>query len=460
MRLHLCALLALTLGGCPDREKVLVIWAAAEVKGTVAPCGCTSDPLGGLDKVAAAIEGDKRPHLLVAAGPLAAEEKTPETLANSQLVQRTLDRLGLVREGVRDLGGLKIGVVRGVTARPAGVNVAIALLDMPRPDARRAVREHPGFDVAIVGQRVDMGEPTPEKIGDTWLFTPADQLQKLIRIELHVKGGKPVYAGGAGELERLDARIDSLDKQLREWKQAPDADKEFIAEREKELQAAKTERAEKARAGGISKPDQGSWFSAQLVPIKQKLPSDDKVRTEMKQLDRVIGEENRKRDCAKGPPAQSEPHTVGMAKCGDAGCHPQAVAFWKKTVHAHAWQTLVDDGRQFHNDCFGCHVTPGATLCKPEPFVDVQCEVCHGPASTHVAKGGEEEPISVIKKPPPNFCADKCHTPQHSDTFQLEPYLRDILGDGHGKKRREQLGPGPTGHELRQAALKKAGRAP
>jgi len=461
MQARLSALLALLVVGCPDREKTVVIWAAAEVKGTVAPCGCTSDPLGGLDKISSIVAGEKRPHMLVAAGPLAAEEKTPETQAKSTLVARTLEGLGLAGEGIHDVGGVKIAVVRGVAQRPAGADLAIALLDMPRADARRAIREHPGYDFAIVGQHVDMGEPTPEKIGDTWLFTPADQLQKLVRIEVHIKGsGRPVYAGGPGEIERLDGRIDSLEKQLREWKQAPDADREFIAEREKELAGLKSERAEKAKHGGTSAPAQGSWFTSALVPLKQKLPSNEKVRAEMKQLDRVVGEENRKRDCAKGPPPPSEPHSVGVTKCGNAGCHPQAVAFWKQTVHAHAWQTLVDDGRQFHNECFGCHVTPGATLCKPEPLSDVQCEVCHGPGSAHVAAGGEEAKSTMTKKPPANFCADKCHTPQHSDTFQLEAYLRDILGEGHGKKRRAELGPGPTGHELRQAALKKAGRAP
>jgi hypothetical protein len=452
--------LAFLLGGCPDREKVIVLWAAAEIKGTVAPCGCTTDPLGGIDKVAALVETEKRRHLLLAAGPLVAEEKTPEMEAKSALATRVLGRLGLVREGVREVGGIKVGIVRGIKERPAGVDVAIALLDMQRADARRAVREHPGFDLAIVGEHVDMGEPVPEKVGTTWLFTPADQLQKLMRIEIHFKGGKLAYAGGAGELEQLDGRIASLGKQLGEWKRAPDADRDFIAEREKELSALRAERLEKAKSGGVQAPPAGSWFSSALVPIRQKLPSDETVRAEMKQLDRTVGAENRKRDCAKGPPPLSEPHSVGIAKCGDAGCHPQAVAFWKKTVHAHAWQTLVDDGRQFHNECFGCHVTPGATLCKPEPLTDVQCEVCHGPASAHVAAGGVEEKSTLTRKPEPNFCADKCHTPQHSDTFQLEPYLRDILGEGHGAKRRAQLGEGTTGHELRQAALRKAGRAP
>jgi hypothetical protein len=49
-----------------------------------------------------------------------------------------------------------------------------------------------------------------------------------------------------------------------------------------------------------------------------------------------------------------------------------------------------------------------------------------------------------------------CHTEQHSDTFQYEAYLRDILGKGHGPGARKKLGDGPTGHELRTAALARA----
>src|SRR5215831_18225829 len=138
MPVRLCALVALLVGGCPDREKTVVIWAAAEVKGTVAPCGCTTDPLGGLDKISSIVAGEKRPHMLVAAGPQAAEEKTPETQAKSALVARTLERLGLAQDGVHDVGGVKIAVAHGIPPRPAGADLAIALLDMPRADARRA----------------------------------------------------------------------------------------------------------------------------------------------------------------------------------------------------------------------------------------------------------------------------------------------------------------------------------
>jgi hypothetical protein len=62
----------------------------------------------------------------------------------------------------------------------------------------------------------------------------------------------------------------------------------------------------------------------------------------------------------------------------------------------------------------------------------------------------------AIKRDVPETVCLGCHTEQHSDTFQFEPYLRDIVGPGHGQKRRKVLGPGTTGHDLRSAALARA----
>ena len=47
--------------------------------------------------------------------------------------------------------------------------------------------------------------------------------------------------------------------------------------------------------------------------------------------------------------------------------------------------------------------------------------------------------------PPPPAPAPRCHTEQHSDTFQYEAYLRDIIGPGHGGAARAKLGDGPDG---------------
>ena len=161
------------------------------------------------------------------------------------------------------------------------------------------------------------------------------------------------------------------------------------------------------------------------------------------------------------PPPKGQPAYVGGAACED--CHDEAAKFWQKTRHAGAWKTLVDRGQQFDFDCIGCHVTGwnekgGSNLAHNENLRDVQCETCHGPGSIHVAKGGEEKPKAIALAPPRELCLDKCHTKEHSDTFQWEAYMRDIVGPGHGDKLRKQLGDGPTGGQLRKAALEKAGR--
>ena len=73
----------------------------------------------------------------------------------------------------------------------------------------------------------------------------------------------------------------------------------------------------------------------------------------------------------------------------------------------------------------------------------------------HVAGAGNEEPLAIKRDTPETVCQG-CHTEQHSDTFQYDAYLRNIVGPGHGAGRRAKLGTGATGHDLRSAALKKA----
>ena len=155
---------------------------------------------------------------------------------------------------------------------------------------------------------------------------------------------------------------------------------------------------------------------------------------------------------------KGEPGYAGGEECED--CHKKAVDFWKTTVHAKAWTELVDVNKQWSYDCISCHVTgygrPGGSSMAHvsdggRDLTAVQCEVCHGPGSQH-----NEAPKKVhLRNPVEADCKD-CHTKEHSDTFQYEAYLRDILGPGHGEKKRAELGPGVTGHDLRHGAIERA----
>jgi hypothetical protein len=187
------------------------------------------------------------------------------------------------------------------------------------------------------------------------------------------------------------------------------------------------------------------------------------VRDAIKGYNAAAGEANVKAAANKlpVPPKKGQAGYVGNEACSD--CHQEAVDYWKTTVHAKAWATLVERGQQFDYECINCHVTGweqpgGSTLSHNENLRDVGCEQCHGPGSIHVDKGGMEKPFAVVRAPAKDLCATQCHTKEHSDTFDFTPYMRDILGKGHGEKARAALGDGPTGAELRKAALDKAGR--
>lgn len=516
-------------GGCRSEaraarhEQVVTLLATAEVKGTVEPCGCSSDPLGGVAKIVTLARGG----LLVDAGGLLYDREglSPAMRPQADLkaalladvyrgapvglgpddLARGPDRLEparqaanarglrLARPTVRVVNGVRVGIFGvvsperlaelGVKADPPeaaaraavnklraeGAQVIVALCGMSRVEARGLLHAVDGIGFGIVGAEVGEGMPEAEPVGHGFLVAPADQGRKVARLELHVIDGKVALAPFAGEsarrleLERVKRKIATLSLELAGWLRDPHADHAFVKARKDEL--AGLEARSETLAHGHPTPPASSYFTYSLDPVRVATPDDPKVAAALGRMYRRIGEVNLA-EAKKTPPPAAEPGKptyVGMAACEK--CHASAVAFWKKTVHAQAWKTLVDVGKQYDYDCTGCHVTGwmkpgGVNLATVEKrgLVNIQCEVCHGPGSKHVAEAGLDDPPTLIKRPPDSYCADNCHTREHSDTFQLVPYLRDVLGPGHGAKLRASLGEGVTGHELRQKAVATAGR--
>jgi hypothetical protein len=510
----------------PALPLLVTLVATAEVKGTPEPCGCTSDPLGDVARVATLAKGglwldagsllynreeltvERRPQadataaalariyagaqVGLGADDLAAGKAKVQPARQACNVRRLIFRRGIARAAprVETLDGVKIGLFGVVTPervapvaasepvaaakkavallREQGAQAVVALCGMDRTEARQLARAVPGIDFAIVGAEVGDGMAEPEAVGHAWLMAPADQARYAVKLTLERRGAGPLqlFAGEAArkrELNVTDKRIATLQVQLAAWEKDPTADPAFVAERKKELD--ELGRARQKLLSTTPAPPTGNWFSYELVPVRHVIPRDPAVADELRKLAQSIGRINL--DAAQGqappPAAPGAPTYVGDEAC--AKCHKPAVEFWKKTVHAQAWQTLEKVDKQYHYDCIGCHVTgwekPGgvnlATVEK-RALVDVQCESCHGPGSKHVAEAGLDEPRTLTRRPADRFCADNCHTREHSDTFALVPYMRDILGKGHGEKALAALGEGPTGHELRKKALEAAGR--
>jgi Cytochrome c554 and c-prime len=504
-------------------ERRLTVFYTAEVHGTPEPCGCTSDPLGDVARYAALVRTAARsgPVLLVDAGGLSfPESSTPKekqaNAARATFLGDALGRIGppfaaglaetdimpgsgvfapervasnisraknVTASRLETVGGVRVGIIgvadpalaSGIAAtaedpvaaakreaaalRSKGAELVIALAPVEKPLARRVARDA-AVDLVVLGRQVGHGMDRAEKVGNAFIVAPADELQRVGRIDLVWRGKAPlVDAGGpdAAALRRveIDRSIGRIDDELKAWTAASGGDQAFIAAKRADRTALV---AERAQLDTPWKAPDGTYFTNRLIPLRRSLPRDEKVAAQMRKLDAAIAAINLKSAKPPPPAEPGRPFYVGDAKC--TGCHKTAAAFWKKTVHASAWKTLVDGGKQNDYKCVGCHVTGygeigGSSLGHTDRLRNVQCETCHGPGSTHVAEEGTEDPPAVHKQTPASTCT-ACHTEQHSDTFQYEAYLRDIIGAGHGASARKTLGDGPTGHTLRTAALARA----
>ena len=518
-------------------KPTFTLFALAELRGQIGPCGCTSDPLGDISRTARVIAEARAagPVLVVDAGStLFAKSPVPPVLDAQETLKAKLiadvytgqlqvaavglgpadlakgpGAVAMAREVVNlapdsgitidpprliAVGGVQVGVfgvvaegaIKGVKVtdpvsagktavaklRADGADVIVGLVQaQTKPDAVALVRGIGGIDLAVAGlgenaPEPEHVEPSAQKLGDSWLIVPGNRGQVLPRVDVTVRGKAGlVDAIGAGAAKAriavLDARLAALEADLARFATDKNADASFVATKQAERGELVAER-QKLVEHPLTVPAQGSYFTLEQIKIGKTLACSLPVQDAVKAFDLAAGQANVA--AAAGtlvkPPAKGEAGYSGTGACED--CHADAVVFWKKTVHAQAWQTLVDRGQQFDYDCIGCHVTGwerpgGSNLGHNDGLRDVQCEVCHGPGSIHVARGGDERPIAIKRAPAENLCASQCHTKEHSDTFQREAYLRDITGPGHGADLRKRLGDGPTGHSLRTAALAKAG---
>jgi len=354
-----------------------------------------------------------------------------------------------------------------------GAQIIVGLVQATtKKEAAQLAREIGDIDLIVAGLGLEAPEPErieieAQKIGDGWLVIPANRGQVVSRVDVTVRdGGALADAVGASaattKIAAIEKQVAGLDLDLAKFAADKDADALFVKQKRDE-RAQLVALKDKLVRQPLVVPARGSYFTLQQIRINKTLACNEPVQSAVTAFYKAAGEANFKAaaDVPVPKPAKGKASYVGGEACDD--CHSDAVEFWKKTRHAQAWETLVDRGQQHDLDCTSCHVTGwaqpgGSNLAHTEKLEDVQCETCHGPGSIHVAKGGEEKPFAIDRGPSTELCATQCHTKEHSDTFQLEAYLRDVVGPGHGEALRKQLGDGPTGGQLRKAALEKAGR--
>ncbi len=119
---------------------------------------------------------------------------------------------------------------------------------------------------------------------------------------------------------------------------------------------------------------------------------------------------------ADSVPDQKEEQAVyvGWEKC--KACHASLVEAYRGFKRSRNFRILEMRAREHDQQCLPCHTTgygePGGfvSIEKTPHLTNVQCEVCHGPASLHITAATRAKKKETLEIPR-NICT-QCHT-QH-----------------------------------------------
>jgi hypothetical protein len=389
--------------------------------------------------------------------------------ANLRDPTSTVARAHVVRRGDLSIGLLGISIPTqpaspqaAFTVEPAepalarelkllkDTHINVALIAAPRGEALRMI-ERLGqgprpLQVAILGKPYDQGENNdtpipPEIIGNTLVVQAPNHLQSIAVIDLFVRDGAVHFADGTGLAAherriQLEGRIDELRRRMERWKaSARGVSAEDIAAQQAQLDGLV---AEHAALRPTRAPENGSYFLYDLVQVKEGWGQEPKVSARLSAYYQRVNEHNRVAfaDRAPPPPSPGEPSFVGIDTC--TNCHMEERVFWNSTGHAHAYATLETAHKEFNLDCVSCHVSGyelpgGSTVTHVAALKSVQCEVCHGPGSLHVANPTKDGTIKAM--PSRSLCASACHHAPHvGPDWSVDVAWPQILGKGHGMK--------------------------
>ncbi len=164
-------------------------------------------------------------------------------------------------------------------------------------------------------------------------------------------------------------------------------------------------------------------YEFQALSLSERLPDSPRMVELLTLYQQMLSAENLSVDLERESPATGGMY-VGSASC--KGCHAEAYAIWKRSKHAHAYETLVSHGHAADPECLTCHTVgfgfqTGFVNMETTPNLpDVGCENCHGVGGNH-AKNPQKGYGQATK-------ADclTCHTAQNSPKFDYKFYLPKI----------------------------------
>ncbi len=425
--------LAVEAAGPPPPQAVLFF--TGNVQGYLEQCGCTRNPLGGLDRRAAYVSQVRRRwpsagRVLLDAGNFA-DTPGPSGDVKSRALAKLMTRLGYAASGVgeRELlsghdffrqlvaeagftfvstnlvrdadrtpwlapqmllesGGIRIGVL-AVTRHNPALRVAL-------PDGGAVVTTDP---VSAVAARVAQLRASRDLV--VVLATlPLEDARLLARRVT----GIDLILGTHGGRVTDEPVIEGMTSIV------------YAGDEGKYVAEVALYRGE---SGPVS-------VESRIASLGASVGSDESMGAAV--IEAMARAQDAERTARAAPAAgEGKPTFLGSGAC--SACHAQILEEFAQSEHARAYATLTRKGATPQANCIPCHVTGHgqaggfADLRATPHLAGVGCEACHGPGATHVA-----EPQRPYGKITLSTCT-ACHTAEMDPTFN---FYEDRQLVGHG----------------------------
>lgn len=394
--------------------------ALTDLSGTLEPCGCTSKPKGGVERIAALVRelrADGVPTDVVFAGntffgpaEVAGHGASPETAHGgkrvtdqeawkAEVIAQVLGGLGTMRVAPggadRIAAGddidslLRTAHAGGATgaspahwvvdqadetvvvtsadaaalrsrfelADPKGTRPWLLLANGSRRFAKRLAEQIPGLDFVIMGGVDQPTGPPPSQHGTAFVLGGGRHGEGVLVVDVYLRDTGPVADWSDWSFA---VRRDAIAAQIAELRAK-------IRVWDAEGKAADADVAERrtqlrgleAEAATLATPTtvRGNAFNARLIAMEKSRPGDPTVREAMRAYDKRVNEHNRKVYANAVPAPVSAGQPTYVGSGACATCHEPANTWWRTTKHGVAYKTLVDVDKQFNLNCVGCHVT-------------------------------------------------------------------------------------------------------
>ena len=308
-------------------------------------------------------------------------------------------------------------------------DLIILLSSLPRQANQEIANKYTTIHILIqAGQQA--GTLAPRNLNNTLLCQTGAKGKYLGILDIRWNASREWAKQAQQNPEALQRRLDRVlwqlqrvEKRHQQQELANNSYYKRLVEEKKRLEHTLAELKKTSTGQGVRL----CTFKNTFLAMETSLPEDSTVRAIVDQTRKEVNllnrEQQKKQRLTNEIINRTFVQMAGEERCAE--CHPSQAAFYRRTDHARAWQTLTMRDQQYNPDCIACHATlPEYTetirtneallTSLPARFYNVGCEACHGPSLAHA-----NDPDAVLPSAPSAMTCKQCHTAQRDPQFNF-----------------------------------------